>query len=191
MTHRFETGDPETLQDILREMTRLHSEGATFLGTIPPDVFARPQGGKWSPGDHVRHLAKSLRPVAMGLGLPRFVPRLLFGGGSGASRSFALMKTTYLERLAAGAQAGRFAPSTRPLPPDLGGWREGVLAQFREANSAVCAKALQWDERALDRVRMPHPALGKLTVREMLFFSLYHNAHHLNLVAGRLESGIA
>ena len=33
---------------------------------------------------------------------------------------------------------------------------------------------------------MPDPALGQLTVREMLYFTLYHNLHHVRNVAGRL-----
>ena len=43
----------------------------------------------------------------------------------------------------------------------------------------------RWGERALDRFRLPHPALGQLTVREMLFFTLYHNLHHVLNVAAR------
>jgi len=42
-----------------------------------------------------------------------------------------------------------------------------------------------WSERALDRLRLPHPALGKLTVREIVLFTLYHNIHHATNVARR------
>ncbi len=51
--------------------------------------------------------------------------------------------------------------------------------------SGLVGKIPGWSEAALDRYRLPHPLLGKLTVREMLFFTLYHNAHHLDQVAGR------
>jgi uncharacterized damage-inducible protein DinB len=40
----------------------------------------------------------------------------------------------------------------------------------------------------LDRLRLPHPALGKLTVREMLFFTIYHNIHHVENVVRRLSA---
>jgi hypothetical protein len=43
-----------------------------------------------------------------------------------------------------------------------------------------------WSERQLDRIRLPHPVLGKLSVREMLFFTLYHNQHHIEAVKRRL-----
>lgn len=43
-----------------------------------------------------------------------------------------------------------------------------------------------WSERDLDRIRMPHPILGMLTTREMLFFTLYHNRHHVEAARRRL-----
>jgi hypothetical protein len=33
---------------------------------------------------------------------------------------------------------------------------------------------------------LPHPLLGKLTVREMLFFTLYHQRHHVAVVERRI-----
>jgi uncharacterized damage-inducible protein DinB len=46
----------------------------------------------------------------------------------------------------------------------------------------------RWSERALDARQLPHPLLGKLTVREMLFFTLYHNRHHVDVVKRRMAS---
>jgi hypothetical protein len=40
----------------------------------------------------------------------------------------------------------------------------------------------------LDRLRLPHPGLGLLTVREMLLFTLYHNTHHVLGVERRRSS---
>jgi hypothetical protein len=38
----------------------------------------------------------------------------------------------------------------------------------------------------LERIRLPHPLLGRLTTREMLFFTLYHNQHHVEVAKRRL-----
>jgi hypothetical protein len=43
-----------------------------------------------------------------------------------------------------------------------------------------------WSETDLDRYRLPHPLLGRLTVREMLFFTVQHLAHHASKVEARL-----
>ena len=185
MSDRFLTGAPTSGAQIAAELLRLHEECEAYLRALPAEAFVQPQGAKWSPAEHVRHLLKSVRPVALALGLPRFILRLRFGRASAASRSFEVMRDTYRARLAAGATAGRFTPSPQAPPGDAAAYREAVLGSWRAANADLGKRIAGWDEGALDRYLLPHPALGKLTVREMLFFSLYHNAHHLNLVASR------
>lgn len=186
MSDRFETGTPAGGAQIVEESRRLHAESEAYLRSLPAYVFVQPQGAKWSPADHVRHLTKSVRPLSLALGLPRFILWLRFGRGPAASRSFTVVRETYLARLAAGATAGRFAPSAQPLPADAEGYREKIIASWRAADAELQSRILLWDETSLDRYRLPHPALGRLTVREMLYFTLYHNAHHLNLIARRV-----
>jgi hypothetical protein len=181
----FETGEPHTGGEIAASIRRLHEESERFLAAISPAAFVAPQGEKWSPADHVRHLAKSTYPLARALGIPRLGIRVLFGGHAGASRSLPVLREDYLERLKAGGTAGRFAPAPRPLPDDPEAYRLRLLASWRTAAASVRRKMQRWPEPALDRHRLPHPLLGRISVREMLLFTLYHNAHHLNLVASR------
>ena len=187
MTDRFDTGSPTTAAEILRELRRVHAESEAWLRAMPAAEFIKAQGEKWSPADHARHLTKSVRPLGMALALPRFILWLRFGRTSHGSRSFLAMRETYRARLAAGATAGRFTPSAQPLPRDADAeaYRADVLAAWNAANEQMQSRIGAWDEIALDRYRLPHPVLGTLTVREMLFFTLYHNAHHLNLIASR------
>ena len=37
----------------------------------------------------------------------------------------------------------------------------------------------------LDVYILPHPLLGKVTLREMLYFTIHHNEHHLELLQNR------
>lgn len=186
MSARFATGEPFSGTEIVAAMARLHAESERYLAAIPAAEFAAPQGEKWSPADHVRHLAKSTFPLVPALGLPKLLLGLRFGRAREASRRLPVLRDAYRTRLTeTGATAGRFAPSPRPAPADPAAWQREVLASWAGAAGALNARIPGWSEAALDRYRLPHPLLGKLTVREMLFFTLYHNAHHLELVAGR------
>ena len=186
MSPGFDPGEPFSGVEIAAAMARLHEESERYLAAIPAVEFAAPQGGKWSPADHVRHLAKSTFPLVPALGLPKFLLGLRFGRSPAQSRPFAALRDAYRTRLTeTGATAGRFAPSPRPAPADSAAWQSEVLASWRGAVTGLVGRMPGWSEAALDRYRLPHPLLGKLTVREMLFFTLYHNAHHLELVAGR------
>jgi hypothetical protein len=133
----------------------------------------------------VRHLAKSARPVARALGAPRIMLAFRFGLHRGPSPAFADLRQRYLDGLAAGGQAGRFAPRTRPAPPDMEAGREEVIAEWRTADGTLEDALDRWAERSLDRHRLPHPLLGPLTLREMIMFTVYHTAHHLRRVAER------
>ena len=188
MIPRFDTGEPYSGSEIVAAVHRVHAAGEAFMESLPARVFVEPQGSKWSPADHVRHLTKSTRPVALGLALPKPMLGVLFGRKEGPSRSFEEIRLVYRARLEAGGQAGVFAPSSRPVAPDPESWRQTVLDGWREATLGMLARLVAWDEESLDLYRLPHPLLGRLTVREMLFFTLYHDAHHLVLVAGRIVS---
>ncbi|MEO8275131.1 MAG: DinB family protein [Thermoanaerobaculia bacterium] len=186
----FATGEPSSGAEIVAALVRLHEESERYLAAIPGAEFVAPQGAqgeKWSPADHTRHLAKSTFPVVKALGLPKIVLRVMFGRASAPSRAFPELRELYRARLAKGASAGRFTPSKRPIPADPAVWQIEVLGRWRTAVTALTAAIPRWQEPALDRYRLPHPLLGPLTVREMLFFTQYHNAHHLNLVASRRD----
>jgi hypothetical protein len=181
-------GAPHTRDEIRAEQRRVDAEAGAFLESLSAERFFAPFGEAWSPADNVRHLLKSVRPVVFALGLPAFLLRLLFGAAKGPSRSLEALRTDYRALLAAGGKAGRFAPAPRPAPADPEAARRRLLGRWRAAESDLDRAAARWDEVDLDRYRLPHPLLGKLTLREMLLFSLYHGVHHVGGVARRMGS---
>jgi hypothetical protein len=106
---------------------------------------------------------------------------------SAPSRDYETMRDVYLARLAKGADAGRFTPSHRPAPSEPEAERQRIMEFHRLAVEELVALFLRWPEQALDRRSLPHPLLGPLTVREMLYFTLYHNRHHVEVVKKRLS----
>jgi hypothetical protein len=177
--------DPWTNAEIRRELQALHERSTVFWDAFPTAEFLAPIGEAWSPAENVRHLIKSMRPLARGLRFPRLVILLRFGPAWRASRGYAEIREVYQARLAKGADAGRFAPSRQQPPSDPEAWRAELMERWREVANSLGEAIAPWSERSLDRCRLPHPLLGKLTVREMLFFTLYHNLHHVQNVARR------
>ncbi len=181
----FSTGAPQTRSEILASLQRLHGESKRFLDTLTDAEFFTPQGEKWSPAEQVRHLTKSVRPVAKALRLPRIALALLFGRRRAVLRSFVEIEVFYQSKLQTGVTAGRFAPSPQPAPDDPHTRRAEIVQRWQEAHRELQKAIATWPEAALDRYQLPHPVLGKLTLREMLFFTLYHNAHHIRQVHER------
>jgi hypothetical protein len=176
---------PKSREQLLAELRRVGAECDAYWNRLPEREFLAPLGPAWSPADNVRHLLKSSRPVALALRLPRFLLRLLFGRASRPSRPFEQLRADYRAALAAGAGAGPFAPRPQPAPVDPEGWRAGLMRRRARAWADLVAQAERWNEADLEACRLPHPLLGKLTVREMLLFTLYHEVHHVGNVARR------
>ena len=134
----------------------------------------------------MRHLSKSIRPVVKALAMPRILLRFSFGKARRDSMTYDALRSRYDQALAEGGNAGRFAPSQRS-ESDLEAWRLAITGEFARTNAELRRNIARWRDRKLDRFQLPHPLLGKLTVREMLFFTLYHQRHHIEVVQRHLR----
>lgn len=179
---------PHSKSEIRDALKTLRLEGLAFWAELAPDQFASALGSAWSPADNVRHLAKSTAPVALAFRLPRIVLGLMFGVATDTSRRFDELRQTYLNVLAKGAKAGRFAPSRARPPVNLDAWQKHLVGQCAGSIGKLEQSLESWSEEALDRYRLPHPLLGRLTAREMLLFTLYHYEHHKANVLRRLTA---
>jgi len=173
----FDVEAPQTKDELGTALAVLSHELERYLEGFSNEDFYAPQGQHWSPSQHVGHLSLSVRAVARGLRLPRPVMSLLFGRAEGRSRSFSELLELYRRKLAEGATAGRFSPDAKRRG------RDDIMEQWHIAGRQINRALATWSDHELDSYRLPHPILGKLTLREMLAFTVFHNAHH----AGRIR----
>ena len=177
--------EPFAGAEIVRELRALHARSREFWDGFSTTEFFFPLGNAWSPADNVRHLLKSNRPVLRALRTPKALLLVRFGAGLRPSQTYSEVRERYLARLAAGVTAGRFAPRPLGSSDQTGEQRGSLMAALDQTSADLTGAVADWREWQLDRFRLPHPALGRLTVREMLFFTLYHNLHHVRNVARR------
>ena len=182
--------EPFSGVEIARELRALHDRSRELWSGFSTTEFFFPLGDAWSPADNVRHLLKSNRPVLRALRTPKILLLFRFGAGLRASRSYSEIRERYLARLAAGVTAGRFAPRPLGSSDQTEEHRGSLMAALDQVSKDIEGAVSDWGEWPLDRLRLPHPALGRLTVREMLFFTLYHNLHHAQNVVRRAGSRV-
>jgi DinB superfamily len=164
--------------EIIELLDKNYSDFTTFVAAQSPTQFCAAPVGKWTSGQQTDHLIKAIRPVILGLRLPKFMPRLLFGKANRPSKSYADLVAKYQQKLAEGGKA------SRPfIPPTVAASKQAALVHSLSKEKANLLNVLEhWSESDLDTYIMPHPILGKLTIREMLFFTAYHAAHHLKSI---------
>lgn len=145
---------------------------------VPMDERALSRNGKWTAAQQIEHILRAVRPVAMAMRIPKWFLRWRFGKSNRPPRDHDGLVQRYNEKLAAGGRAsGRFVP-----PPVPAGDVDRIAASLRDTVKILSERVNSWAEHELDTVLLPHPLLGKLTVREMLFFTIYHVQHHQALV---------
>lgn len=173
-------GEPSSLSEIQAGLQRVDAEVARYFASISTEAFFEHPPQVWSPAENLAHLLKSIRPVVLALRVPRQVSGLIWGLPA-ASRSFAELVSTYKAALAAGGTApAAFVPELGEPSGDLVAAKAKLVADWERTAGKLEAALATWKDADLDKANLPHPLLGKLTVRELLFFTLYHNLHHVN-----------
>lgn len=142
------------------------------------EYFAKPVE-KWSVSENTRHLMLAVSPVVLAFSLPKFILRLLFGKPNRNSRSFDELLAKYKGKLEAGGKASRpYIPNTQK--DDV--TKETELKKFLLLHARFVSKIDRWKDVDLDGYLLPHPLLGKITLREMLYFTTFHIQHHLETI---------
>lgn len=142
-------------------------------------MFFKSVNEKWSTGEQIEHLRKSSSPLAMALKLPKIVIKAKVGKPNRPSRSYEEVKEKYRVKLAALDEI----PTTR-FYPDIqkDKSKKKILDSYLSTSEKLIKAVRKWQDEDLDRYILPHPLLGKLTVREMLFFTINHTRHHFNSI---------
>ncbi|MGI9541810.1 MAG: DinB family protein [Cyclobacteriaceae bacterium] len=142
----------------------------------PDSEFEKGPDGKWTSGQHLDHLLRSVVPLNIILKKPKLVIRTLFGKPNRTGRTFEKVVENYKTKLASGGKAmGQFVP--KPMTVDK---KSKMLSNYQQEKGRLIQRLNTWRESQLDSYLLPHPLLGKMLVREMLFFTIYHNHHHLH-----------
>ncbi|EAY25418.1 DinB family protein [Microscilla marina] len=159
--------------DIIENITQAFDQVSGFMYSLTSAQFMQASTGQWSVGQHLHHLVLSTLPInALLLGDIEHIK--VFGALERDTWNYEQLVTQYQAYLTQGAKAkGKFVPDEL-TPYD----KQEVIEAFVQAKEALILAVEQWDDDQLDNYCIPHPLLGKLSVREMLFFTIYHTRHH-------------
>jgi hypothetical protein len=178
----------QSIQEILDQLKKGSQELASFCMAISDDQFFRQPAEKWSVAQNITHLITSANMTRLAYRLPKFMIRLYTGKPNRPSRSFDELVAKYQFKLEQGGRAsGRFV--AKAIDKNAG--KETIVSNFSTAmEKLVGALENNWKDPQLDQYLAPHPLLGKITLRELGYFTIYHTAHHLAIIKERLNDQI-
>ena len=155
-------------------------ELSTWIKAQPRNEFAiQKVPNKWSNGEHLEHLRKTTRAINKGLKLPKLMLRFKFGKLKREEYSYDYLIENYLTQLK--AQKVKAPASVSPGKienSDL----DRILAWFDQEKNALKKNVNHFSEAQLGKYVLPHPFIGKLSIREFTYFCCLHTEHHLDLM---------
>ena len=115
--------------------------------------------------------------------MPSFLITLIFAKSNRQGRTYEELVTKYRDKLEKGGKAsGRYVPKEIKLKH-----RSQLIKALEKEVNTLANKINTYSEKQLETMVIPHPLLGKLTLKEMIYFTIYHVEHHHQLVKNYLS----
>jgi hypothetical protein len=173
-----------TKQQIIKLLKQKHNAFIAYIETLTAEEFLYAPTDKWTAAQQLDHIHKAVKPLTQAMGYPKFVPRLLFGKANRPSKTYDELINRYNEKLSLGGRAsGRFVP-----PTITAGQKDMLIKLVLASVHNLCKRIEKFTETELDNLILPHPLLGKITIREMLYFTAYHVEHHEVIIKRELKN---
>ena len=169
--------------EVIQALETNYGKFIKYVNELTLDEYEFCPMGKWSAGQQTEHLIKSTSPLNRALSIPKFILSLKFGKANRASKSYEGLVAKYKLKLEnQGKAPERYTPKVIK-----GTQREKLSSHLDQNIKTLCAHINNWTEKDLDKYILPHPLLGKVTIREILYFTIYHAQHHKILVKQYLK----
>ena len=164
-------------QKLKQQLVNGHKAYAGYvLALSEPDFnYALPE--KWNAGEHLQHILISVSKLNKAICNPKYILPIEAMQPIRALMDYNTLVGVYLDRIKQGAKANLpFVPEKVTIEQ-----RDQLVNDVQATVADLCTKFDMYDEKQLDTLTIPHPLLGVLTLREMIYFTIEHAAHHYEL----------
>lgn len=165
--------DKEAIADLLEEKHQILFD---WLKNEPINNWEKGPDDKWTVGQQILHLVNSLQLLNKALSYPRFFLKYKFGLCNREPRNYKTIVDKYEQKLLQNtARAKAFNQKLKkPLLKD----RERLITKLQIQSKKLQYKVKKISDVNLDTLVIPHPLMGKMTLREIIMWTAHHTEHH-------------
>lgn len=155
--------------------------------TLFSSITYKNDAKQWSIAEHIKHLIISIDSSALPFKLPSLILQIMFGKIQRNEYTYSQLEEIYNSKLKLGAKAsGKYANVDRNTFQT----KEQMLTQLESSYSKFIESALKCSVKKLSHCCVPHPILGKLTLRELVYFTTFHTYHHIESIKKQASTHI-
>lgn len=170
--------------ELITKFSISYDNFVNYIDSLANEKFNAQLDKKWNAGKELDHIVKSIEPLAKILCSKTTIIEN-FGIIDRPTLSFIDLANKYKDILKNGGIAiGRFVPEK-----EIGADRKAELIKtLLNYINVIKTNLTNFSEDELDKLVLPHPLLGPLTIREMIYFTMYHAEHHVQNIKRNIDS---
>ncbi len=173
-----------SLNSITQKLQEKHVDFIKYIDKLTQQEYDYSFEKKWNSGQHLDHITKSVAILSKAFSYPKWLLLYKFGKANRPSKTKEELIDRYLERLkTAKPTPSRFQPNII-----LFNNKQQALNKLELEVKKLLKRVEKYAGKKLDIYIIPHPLLGYLTIREMLYFTSYHAEHHQELIQKALKT---
>jgi hypothetical protein len=166
---------------LAQALTDNHQIFIDYVDGLSEDKFTHIKGDKWTAGQQLQHLLLCLQPISKALASAGFI-REKFGVLDRSSVGYDAVIANYKSGLANGGKSPeRFLPNAVNYEE-----KKDIAEELQRTLATITSHLKNYTDSELDSLILPHPFLGALSIRELLYLMSYHPLHHLEQVKANL-----
>ncbi|MNU20381.1 DinB superfamily protein [compost metagenome] len=167
-------------QELIAVFIRNHQQAVQYIDGLEDSKFSYRYQDKWTAGEHLAHILLTIIPFPKVLSSKDFI-RKQFGSVDRQTWDYETVLHHY-------AQTSLKAPDAF-LPKEEVPYthKAAIIADIQQHLHDINHLLDSYSEEELDTLVLPHPLLGKLTIREMFYLMAYHPLHHQRQIERVLE----
>lgn len=161
-------------EEIIQQLKAYHQVFTEYMLGLRDEDFLRNIEGKWTAAQQFEHIHLSTKLLKLALKLPAWFLKWYIGKANRASKTYDELVAKYKLKLDQGGRASKGF-----IPKGIhNSQRQALANKIMNTIESICNSLNKYSEQELDILILPHPLLGKLTIREMMYFTIHHVQHH-------------
>lgn len=169
--------------EIKKSLEKQYATFAEFINGLSNEEFLFTNQSKWSAGQQLKHIVLCINPLLQVFGMPGKIIEQNFGKTEIPGRTYDKLLADYLGKLNQGGKApNQYVPEIVPENE-----KSELLKTLPKLIEKLKIELDFFTEIELDTLLIPHPLLGNISLREMLYNAIYHVEHHQKQAENNLK----
>lgn len=174
-------------EEIIKLLMDKHQQFIEYIIALNASDYNLNKNNKWNAAQQLEHIVLCVKPLVQVYSMERDTIKKMFGSTNRASESYDALIEKYKEKLLQGGKAPeKFVPIKNSEAS-----KESLIESLKNMLEILCISIDSFSEKELDELCIPHPLLGNLTLREMLYNAISHVEHHHQSTIRNLTSNFS